>query len=239
VKAAVEAHGGAAEIAALLSTGQPAGKIAETDGADGVNLIDTPTGGGGGGADWTHPPNGYVSQVAQFEPSGDGFQTGTNLDPSKIYFCPLFIPKTNNYDQIDSVASGIYILGGRQPMPAGAKARAGIYLTGANGLPGSLLFDAGEISFFDGFFLTQGARWTFSPLSVPAGTVWIAMQPNDLIGFVGAKKYKTYTFGVSTATAENDHHLSASRTYGPPLPDPAPTASRDPSTGPGLSLHRP
>lgn len=192
-----------------------------TDAGGSKALITIPGGGGGGAAlDYAHPA---VRSISAAHAINTSFENHTmTLVPGSLYFTPIFIPRSALYSHLQTSVMGPIDLGSHLPMPSGAKARAGVYETNANGFPGDLLFDAGELSFTTSS-LAQDATWTFSSQQTfPAGTVWLAIIGNLQFTTVQGTLLRHYCVGVTSVFEPFDWGLKATGVTFGALPDPAP-----------------
>lgn len=108
------------ELADLLSTSLPAGKIVESDGAGGVNIINTPAGGGGGSGDLETPwLAGTLYGASGVDDSPSGILANT------LYAYPIKVPSSVPINKISIIAQPTS--GSFKP---GTAIRMGVYSSG-------------------------------------------------------------------------------------------------------------
>lgn len=111
-----------------------------------------------------HP--GYISGY-YYTPSIGGATLGNAaLVANSIYFMPIFIAKAITINRIGIVIQGTGV--------AGNNIRLGLYSNGSNGLPGTLIVDAGNID-----CSTGGNKEAVINATLQPGWYWVAVGTNS------------------------------------------------------------
>ena len=186
---------------------------------DGAGAYTVPAGGGGGSAsdDLKQRANTYVLELdwlaGTYQDGGIAGQAHSTmaLAASRMYFTPIYVPKAITVDRIGinvSANSG-----------AGEACRLGIYESGADGMPGALLLDAGEVA-----VTTNGGKEITISQALSADTVyWLALFTNAAASFNITCKgtVNAVPYWIANLTdAAYIIQLYRDTTYGA-LPDPA------------------
>lgn len=90
--------------------------------------------------------------------------SGQALTLSRLHLVPLVVPVSATFDRITVFLSTV--------AGAGAVARLGAYLSGSDGLPSTLIVDAGTVAIDAG---AGAAKEVTTTLAVTTGVVWLAM----------------------------------------------------------------
>lgn len=147
--------------------------------------------GGGSAGDAALTP-GFVDGLYYVaNPSGMSAPT-RNIEADRQYFIPIHVPVTIGVNRI-----GLYC----QTGTGGSSIRLGIY-SNANGLPGTLLLDAGTVATD-----TTGEREITIAHTLTAGWYWLSALSSDIVNIIMETGYQTQSpLGFASGSAVDAIH---------------------------------
>lgn len=160
------------ELADLLSTSLPAGKIVESDGAGGVNIINTPAGGGGGGVSGLEVPWRANTQYGANEVD----PTSQSIASGDLYAYCLPVPSSTPIKQLSIIVEPV-----SGSFPGGAELALALFTEGVATPVSLIAATEGTIAISGSVPIEAVVDLSGSPPSVGRAKIWVAFKTNTAI----------------------------------------------------------